>query len=89
MTIEQDYDNRKFMIFNISELNQIDFNQVLETSQYTIRKSTNNLKSFVKWDGDIIPDCVKNLTTSEGPYTYDEMVSILSTPEWTDPIDLP
>lgn len=86
-----DYLNRNFMIFSISELNQIDFTQVLETSQYTIRKSTDNLKSFVKWDGDIIPICVQNLTTSEGPYTYDEMISILETPEWMEyaPINIP
>ena len=31
-TQSQEYDNRKFMIFNVSELNQIDFTQVLETS---------------------------------------------------------
>ena len=86
-----DYLNRNFMIFSISELNQIDFTQVLETSQYTIRKSTDNLKSFVKWDGYIIPICVQNLTTSEGPYTYDEMISILETPEWMEyaPINIP
>jgi hypothetical protein len=28
---------------------------------------------------------VIDLTTSEGPYTYDEILQILSTPEWTDP----
>lgn len=80
----QDYENREFMIFNISELNQIDFNEVLETSVDTVRKSVNQTKTFVKWD-DIIPECVNNLTTKEGPYTYDEILQILSTPEWTDP----
>jgi hypothetical protein len=86
-----DYLIRNFMIFSISELNQIDFNQVLETSQYTIRKSTNKLKTFVKWDGDVIPECIKTLTTSEGPYTYDEMINILETPEWMEyaPINVP
>ena len=33
-----EYDNRRFMIFNVSELNQIDFNTVLETSAETVRK---------------------------------------------------
>jgi hypothetical protein len=84
MTIEQDYDNRKFMIFNISELNQINFNEVLETSSDTVRKSVDETKTFVKWDGTI-PQCVNNLTTKEGPYTYDEILTILSTSEWTDP----
>jgi hypothetical protein len=80
----QEYDNREFMIFNVSELNQIDFTQVLETSLDTIRKSVNQTKTFVKWDG-LIPECVNNLTTKEGPYTYDEILTILSTTEWTDP----
>jgi hypothetical protein len=80
----QDYENRKFMIFNVSELNQIDFTQVLETSAETVRKSVDETKTFVKWDGNI-PDCVNNLTTKEGPYTYEEILVILAGPEWTDP----
>jgi hypothetical protein len=80
----QEYDDRKFMIFNVSELNQIDFTQVLETSLDTVRKSVDETKTFVKWDG-VIPECVNNLTTKEGPYTYDEILIILSTTEWTDP----
>ena len=80
----QDYDNREFMIFSVTELDQINFTQVCETSIDTVRKSVDGLKTFVKWDGPI-PDCVANLTTKEGPYTYDEILSILATPEWTDP----
>ncbi len=78
------YEDREFMIFNVSELNAIDFTQVEETSVYTVRKSVDQTKTFVKWDG-ATPDCVNNLTTKEGPYTYEEMLSILATPEWTDP----
>ena len=80
----QEYDNRRFMIFNVSELNQIDFNTVLETSSDTVRKSVDETKTFVKWDGTM-PTCVSNLTTKEGPYTYEEILTILATPEWTDP----
>ena len=80
----QDYEVRNFMIFNISELNQIDFTQVLETSEDTVRKSIDGTKTFVKWDGET-PQCVIDISTKEGPYTYDEILIILSTPEWTDP----
>jgi hypothetical protein len=80
----QEYENREFIIFNVSELNQIDFTQVLETSIDTVRKSVDQTKTFVKWDG-AMPECVNNLTTKEGPYTYDEILTILATPEWTDP----
>ncbi len=83
--IQQDYPNREFMIFNVSELPQIDFSQVLETSADTVRKSVDEQKTFVKWDGTM-PDCVANLTTKEGPYTYDEILAILSTPEWSNPM---
>ena len=31
------------------------------------------------------PPCVQSLTTSKGPYTYNEILDILETPEWTDP----
>ena len=81
----QEYDNREFMIFNVSELSNINFEEVLETSIDTVRKSVDETKTFVKWDG-VIPECVVTLTTKEGPYTYDEILNILSTPEWTEPI---
>jgi hypothetical protein len=72
------------MIFSVLELDKINFNEVLETSIDTVRKSVDELKTFVKWNGNIIPNCVQTLTTSEGPYNYDEITNILITPEWTD-----
>ena len=83
------YENREFMIFNVSELDTINFNEVLETSADTVRKSVDLTKTFVKWDGVIIPPSVEALTTKEGPYTYEEILAILATPEWTDPNPLP
>jgi hypothetical protein len=83
------YENREFMIFNVSELPQIDFTQVLETSIDTVRKSVDETKTFVKWDGTTIPSSVDSLTTKEGPYTYNEILDILATPEWTDPNPIP
>lgn len=81
-----DYNNRQFMIFSTTELSQIDFTQVCETSQDTVRKSVDGSKTFVKWDGEQIPTSVENLTTKEGLYTYEEMLEILSTEEWTSPM---
>lgn len=78
------YENREYMIFNVSELPLVNFNEVLETSVDTVRKSVDQTKTFVKWNGEQ-PSFVDNLTTKEGPYTHNEMLAILSTPEWTDP----
>ena len=80
--------NNTYMIFNVSELEQIDFTQVKETSIDTVRKSVDGTKTFVKWEGEI-PQCVVDLTTKEGPYTYGEILAILATEEWTNPNPLP
>jgi hypothetical protein len=79
----QEYEQRQFMIFNVSELELIDFSQVLETSIDTVRKSIDGTKTFVKWDGEIIPSSVELLSIKEGPYTYTEIIDILNGPEWT------
>lgn len=85
---EINYAQRQFMILSVSELPQIDFSQVLETSVDTVRVSIDGSKTFVKWDGNTIPSSVDSLTTKEGPYTYEEILTILSGPEWTNNIDL-
>lgn len=72
--------NRNFMVFNVSELEKIDFSNVLETSVDTVRKSSDN-KTFVKWDGET-PECVLNLTTKEGPFTHKEILLILEGNNW-------
>ena len=75
----------EYVIFNVSELPNINFEEVLETSIYTVRKSVDETKTFVKWNGQI-PSSVQSLQTKEGPYTYDEILQILSTPEWSEPM---
>jgi hypothetical protein len=81
------YEQRNFVIFSLTEIDKIDFTQVLETSADTLRVSTDGSKSFVKWDGGVAPDFVSELTTLEGPYTYTEILEILSAPEWTAPME--
>lgn len=76
------YEHRNFMIFNVSELDTIDFTQVLETSQDTVRRSVDGTRTFVKWNGDT-PSSVAALTTKEGPYNYQEILTILAGPDWT------
>ena len=82
------YEQRNLMIFSTSETGSIDFNEVLETSAETLRLSVDGSKSFVKWDGDI-PTSVSSLTTKEGPYTYTEIMTILTGSEWVDDLELP
>ena len=69
------YLDREFMIFNVSELNQIDFNTVMETSINTVRKSVDKTKTFVKWEGDV-PACVGTLTTKSDYFTLEEKQAV-------------
>jgi hypothetical protein len=78
------YEHRQFVIFDVSEISAIDFTQVLETSADTVRTSVDGTKTFVKWDTDNVPSCVENLTTKSIYYTYEEILTILATPEWSD-----
>ena len=75
-------ENRTYVIFNISELNLIDFSQVLETSTDTIRKSVDETLTFVKWSGDIQPVCISLLTTIQGTYNYSDMDTLMGTDKW-------
>jgi hypothetical protein len=75
-------ENRKYIIFNVSELDKIDFNEVQETSADTIRKSVDETLTFVKYDEDGMPSSVLSLTTKQGPYTQTEILEIINTPEW-------
>jgi hypothetical protein len=81
------YEQRNFAIFSITELNQINFDEVLETSANTVRTSVNGTKTFVKWDGETPPPSVEALETIEGYYTYTEMLDVLSGEEWTETLE--
>jgi len=71
------YENRNFIIFNPSEMDKINFSEIIETSPQTLRFSINGSPAFVS-----------TLTTKEGPYTYSQMETILISNEWVNP-DLP
>jgi len=83
MALDQEYPDRRFVIFNVTELNQIDFTQVFETDINTVRKSVDETKTFVKYDIPM-PSSVASLTTKSQEYTYDEILNILSGPEWEE-----
>jgi hypothetical protein len=74
---------KKYLIFNVGELDKVNFNQVEQTSAESVRKSLDGTLTFVKWSGDD-PSFISDLTTKQGPYTYEEVINILRTPQWTN-----
>ena len=82
-----DYSNRRYVIFSVSELDKINFEEVLETSAETVRKSVDKTKTFVKWEGEA-PASVQSLITQSKYYTHEEILNILSGQEWTVPAEI-
>jgi len=76
------FENREYLVIPVSELTKVDFNLVLETSAETVRKSIDETKTFVKWDGET-PAFVATISGAEGPYTYSEILDVLNGVEWT------
>ncbi len=69
---------RKYVVINTSDVPNIDFSKVEETSQYTLRFSADDLKTFVKFKGET-PSELEGKTQ----YTHSEMLAILATDEWS------
>lgn len=68
--------------FSSTELSKVDFSKVKETEN-GLRKSVDKSKTFVKWDGDT-PSFVSSISSTEGPYTHSEILTILATDTWTN-----
>ena len=74
-----------YAIINIADLGNIDFSQVGETDENTIRKSLDETQFVLKWnteptfisDGTVVP-----LQT----LTHDEALALMATAEWSEPI---
>jgi len=78
--MEEQYTNIRFLIIPIEISNQINFDEVKETSLDTIRLSVDRTKTFVKYN---INEGRPSVYSEEYPeYTYNEMFNILQTEEW-------
>ena len=75
-----------YVILSVTEISQLDFSQIEQTSEETLRKSIDETQTIVKWITDAgVPSCISSLTT-KGPYmTHDEALELMSTTAWTDP----
>ena len=72
--------NLTYCIIDSSEVGNVDFAQVLQTSADTIRYSLDGTQTFVKYEGE-----QPSFLNGKQEYTHSEILTILATPEWTDP----
>jgi hypothetical protein len=80
------FENRKYVVLSYSDIDQVDFTQVMETSAETVRRSVDGTLTFVKYEGEM-PSSVVALTNKSEEFTHEQFVIILSGPDWTSPIE--
>ena len=73
----------KYVIFDFSEVDKINFSEVKEDSIETLRKSVDGIRTFVKYEGEM-PESVSDLLSKSREYYNFEFLEILSTEEWTN-----
>jgi hypothetical protein len=64
---------KKYIILNTSELDSLDFNELLNTSEDYVRKSTDGTKAIVSYEGTI-PSGLSGKTE----YTNSELLAIVN-----------
>jgi len=69
--------NLTYCIIDSSEVGNVDFAQVLQTSADTIRYSLDGTKTFVKYEGT-----QPFFLLGKTEYNHEEILTILSGPEW-------
>jgi hypothetical protein len=68
----------KYVTILAEQVASVDFNQVLETSEETLRYSNDRSLALLKFTGDT-PSFLEGKTT----YDYNEIMEILDSPNWT------
>ena len=69
----------KYVIFDIENIDLIDFTKVKETSRDTLRLSLDGTKCVLKYEGET-PEFLVGLQQ----YNYEEILTIMYSPEWTN-----
>jgi len=72
--------HRTYVIIDAADVPQVDIDEVLETSEDTLRWSVDESQTFVKFEG-ATPDFLEGKTLRN----HAEIRAILATPEWTNP----
>ncbi len=74
--------DRKYVILDDSEVVNIDFRDVLETSESTLRWSVDGSQTFVKFVG-----ATPSFLDGKAQLTHAEIMEVLSGEAWTAPND--
>lgn len=78
------YENRRYLIIPASKAEEINFDQVMETSAETLRYSVDGTETFIKYD---LPNRSDIYNEEYEELTHEEMLEKLSGSDWSKPVD--
>ena len=79
--------NKTYAVINLTDVGLIDFNQIGETSVSTIRKSLDDTQFVIKWKDGYTPTFITDSSVVPvGTYNHSEILELMATPEWSEPI---
>jgi len=70
-----------YVIINVSELNNVNFDEIFNNSDEDLRYSLDGTKTFLRFRGEV-PTCIQSLETKSEIYTSEQINDILHTEEW-------
>ena len=71
------YENRKWVIINVSDITDEMIENAIQTSTSTLRKTNDGSKAILKWEGDT-PSCFDGMNT----YLHSEILTELAKSDW-------
>jgi hypothetical protein len=86
MDINTIIEERSYMTVGINEINLIDFSQVLQNNEETIRENNNKTRFLISWNNGEEPSFIPSLQTKSQVYSYDEILIIMDSDDWKSPI---
>ena len=73
------FENRKWVILNVSDITDDMIVSAIQTSRETLRRSVDGSKAILKWDGDT-PSVFDGMDT----FSHSEILTELAKAEWTN-----
>ena len=74
------YENRKWVIVSVSAITDEMISSAIQTSASTLRKTLDNSKAILKWDGDT-PSVFDGMAT----FSHSEILTELAKSAWSEP----
>ena len=80
---------KTYAVINLTDISLIDFSQIAQSSASTIRKSLDNTQFVIKWENGYTPTFITDSSVVPvGTYNHSEILQLMSTAEWSEPIEI-